>query len=427
MPTPSNRTPIRVGRGTKSALTSSLSDLKEGEIVYATDENQLYVIEGGALTAGEAVTNLTYTAGTRVIANTAGTDVTLPEVAAGGDSGLMTGADKTKIDGIEASATADQTGAEIKSAYEGESDTNAFTDAEQTKLSALPTNASLTTTLAAKADLSGGKLSVSQVPDLAISEFKGAVANQSAMLAITGEKGDWVTRNDDGKVYLITGDDPTSASDWTALSYPVQDVAGATLGTFTGSTISDNGTLAAGLQELETAVETKASNSIYADTGITANTGLLMNTTFFEDIAIDGTTDSFASSSDVNLNTGNVHLYTDVETATALNTVNFRWDGSTTLASKMSVSQACSVTVIAASSGDTTRAPSTFSAVQIDGSATNVTLIWQGNAIPEDTPGGQTSSDNKDHHVYTFTIIKTASTPAYVVLASVVRFGLVPD
>ena len=49
-------------------------------------------------------TNLAYTASTRVLTSDTGTDVTLPEVAAGGDSGLMTGADKTKLDAIEASA-----------------------------------------------------------------------------------------------------------------------------------------------------------------------------------------------------------------------------------------------------------------------------------------------------------------------------------
>ena len=42
--------------------------------------------------------------------------------------------DGTKLDGIETAATADQTGAEIKSLYEAESDTNAYTDAEQTKV-----------------------------------------------------------------------------------------------------------------------------------------------------------------------------------------------------------------------------------------------------------------------------------------------------
>lgn len=39
--------------------------------------------------------------------------------------------DGTKLDGIETGATADQTAAEIKTAYESNADTNAFTDAEQ--------------------------------------------------------------------------------------------------------------------------------------------------------------------------------------------------------------------------------------------------------------------------------------------------------
>ena len=48
---------------------------------------------------------------------------------------------KTKLDGVEANATADQTGAEIKTAYESEADTNAFTDAEKNKLSGIETGA----------------------------------------------------------------------------------------------------------------------------------------------------------------------------------------------------------------------------------------------------------------------------------------------
>jgi len=57
------------------------------------------------------------------------------------DSNVFTDADHSKLNGIEASATADQTDAEIKTAYENNSDTNAFTDAEQTKLSGLETGA----------------------------------------------------------------------------------------------------------------------------------------------------------------------------------------------------------------------------------------------------------------------------------------------
>tara|TARA_R100000322_G_scaffold132743_1_gene88631 strand:+ start:661 stop:1323 length:663 start_codon:yes stop_codon:yes gene_type:complete len=49
MPTPSNRTPIRVARGTYSNLNSSISDIQEGEICYATDQNRCYVKEGSSL------------------------------------------------------------------------------------------------------------------------------------------------------------------------------------------------------------------------------------------------------------------------------------------------------------------------------------------------------------------------------------------
>ena len=71
-----------------------------------------------------------------------------------------------------------------------------------------------------KADLLYGKLLDSQVPELAITEYKGAVADQSAMLAITGSKGDWVIRNDESKVYVIVGDNPALSTDWQAWSYP---------------------------------------------------------------------------------------------------------------------------------------------------------------------------------------------------------------
>lgn len=49
MPTPANRTPIRVARGTYTNLNSSVSDIQEGEICYATDQDKLYVKEGASL------------------------------------------------------------------------------------------------------------------------------------------------------------------------------------------------------------------------------------------------------------------------------------------------------------------------------------------------------------------------------------------
>jgi hypothetical protein len=46
------------------------------------------------------------------------------------EGGFVAG-DKSKLDGIESNATADQTGAEIKTAYENEADTNAYTNSEK--------------------------------------------------------------------------------------------------------------------------------------------------------------------------------------------------------------------------------------------------------------------------------------------------------
>lgn len=54
---------------------------------------------------------------------------------------FATAAELSKLAGIEAGATADQTDAEIKTAYENNANTNAFTDAEQTKLSGIAAGA----------------------------------------------------------------------------------------------------------------------------------------------------------------------------------------------------------------------------------------------------------------------------------------------
>ena len=73
-------------------------------------------------------------------------DVSGNVVVAGTVDGRDVATDGTKLDTIETSATADQTGAEIKAAYEAESDTNAYTDAEVTKLAGIEASADVTDT-----------------------------------------------------------------------------------------------------------------------------------------------------------------------------------------------------------------------------------------------------------------------------------------
>lgn len=61
------------------------------------------------------------------------------------DTNPLTDALLSKLNGIEATATADQTGAQIKAAYEAEADTNAFDDAAVTKLAGIAAGAEANT------------------------------------------------------------------------------------------------------------------------------------------------------------------------------------------------------------------------------------------------------------------------------------------
>ena len=49
MATPSTRTPVRIARGSYSNLNSSFSDLQDGEIMFAEDQDKLYIKEGSSL------------------------------------------------------------------------------------------------------------------------------------------------------------------------------------------------------------------------------------------------------------------------------------------------------------------------------------------------------------------------------------------
>jgi len=103
----------------------TVSDGTNSENIASTD---------GVTFAGSGATTVAYDTGTNTL-TVSSSDATTSA------SGFMSASDKTKLDGVEASATADQTGAEIKTAYEAEADTNALTDALLTKLNAIEASA----------------------------------------------------------------------------------------------------------------------------------------------------------------------------------------------------------------------------------------------------------------------------------------------
>ena len=67
--------------------------------------------------------------------------VTISTLQVKPSEGAFANGDKTKLDDIEAGATADQTNAEIRAAVEAASDSNVFTDADHTKLNGIETSA----------------------------------------------------------------------------------------------------------------------------------------------------------------------------------------------------------------------------------------------------------------------------------------------
>jgi len=91
-------------------------------------------------------------------------------------------------------------------------------------------------------------------------------------------------------------------------------------------------------------------------------------------------------------------------------TLNIRGNSSTTLSSLLAVGDAITV-IFLATNGATAYYPTVY---QIDGSA--VTPKWQGGTAP--TAGSASSID-----AYSLTIIKTAATPTYTVLASQTKFA----
>lgn len=103
-------TDVQAHSAVLDATTASflIADETKIDFVSVTQAVNLDTMESDITTNNAKVsnvtTNLTYTAATRTVASSDGTDAVLTEVVAAGNSGLMTGTDKTKLDGITAGA-----------------------------------------------------------------------------------------------------------------------------------------------------------------------------------------------------------------------------------------------------------------------------------------------------------------------------------
>ncbi len=139
----------------------------------------------------------------------------------------FTTAQETKLSGIEAGAqvntvtsVAGKAGAVVLAKADvGLSNVDNTSDANK------PISTATQTALGNKADLVGGLVPTSQIPAIAITEFLGEVANQSAMLALIGQRGDWCIRQDLGSVFILIADAPNLLASWQEVEYPSSPVA----------------------------------------------------------------------------------------------------------------------------------------------------------------------------------------------------------
>jgi hypothetical protein len=217
---------------------------------------------------------------------------------------------------VENGATADQTGAEIKSLYEGEADTNAFTDVEKSKLSGIEAGANVT--------------------DAANVDAAGAVMNSDTSTAAMS----FVIDEDD-----MSSDTATKVPTQQSVKKYVDDSIDILIGGAPGALDTLN-ELAAAINDdssyastITTQLATKADKSITISTGnglsgggdLSANRTLSMSGTYTGTFAVTGgitaTADVIAyASSDRRLKDNIVNIENPIEKVQKLNGVTWDWN-----------------------------------------------------------------------------------------------------
>mgnify|MGYP000206341432 CR=1 FL=1 len=174
-------------------------------------------------------------------------------------------ADGSKLDGIESGATADQSAAEIKTAYESNSNTNAYTDAEKTKLSGIETGATADQT---KADIDALNINADTLDGQHGSYYTGYADTAVANL-VDSAPGTLDTLNE---LAAALGDDPNFSTTVTNNIATKLPLAGGTMTgaiTFASGQTFDGRDVSADGAKLD-GIEANAKN----DQTITAGTGL---------------------------------------------------------------------------------------------------------------------------------------------------------
>lgn len=175
---------------------------------------------------------------------------------------------------------------------------------------------------------SGGKLVVTQLPNLAITDTF-VVASEAAMLALAAEQGDVAVRTDEEKSYILTAEPASTLANWQELLTPTGtggtvtsvDIANATGISFSGGPITSSGTftpvLSANLQAWHSLTTSSKANSSLT-IGTTAPLGgggdLSANRTLTISAATSGAAGSMSAADKAKLDSVDFGTYTPTVT-----------------------------------------------------------------------------------------------------------------
>tara|TARA_R110000737_G_scaffold144959_1_gene175089 strand:- start:169 stop:2409 length:2241 start_codon:yes stop_codon:yes gene_type:complete len=207
---------------THLATQQSIKAYVDAEITGGATTNEAIQDVAGGMVTGNTETGITVTY--------QDADGTIDFVVASQTDQNFTNADHTKLDGIENSATADQSNAEIRAAVEAASNSHVFNDADHTKLNAIEAQADVTDSTNVVAALTAGTgITISSGGTIAA----GALAlttvqtanSQSAQLGLTTQEGDVVIRSDENKTYIHNSGSAGNMNDFTLIATPTDAVA----------------------------------------------------------------------------------------------------------------------------------------------------------------------------------------------------------
>ena len=147
---------FEIGVGTYSSTGTSLTRSP----TESSNSNAAITLAGQATVSITAVADdlnrLQHGGSDKVTVSSTGASVTGNLAVSGTVDGRDVASDGSKLDGIEAGATGDQTNAEIRAAVEAATDSNVFTDADHSKLNGIEANATADQTITAGGGLTGG-------------------------------------------------------------------------------------------------------------------------------------------------------------------------------------------------------------------------------------------------------------------------------